>query len=59
MADKKKVPLGNPLSLTDKELTEAAVITEEDIENARKFWRMFAPDGFVDLLDAELVEDDE
>lgn len=59
MADKKRVPLGKPLPLTSAELTEAAKITEEDIERAKKFWRMFAPDGFVDLLDAETVEDDE
>lgn len=59
MPDKKKVPLGAPLPLTDADLTEAAKITDEDIERARKFWRMFAPDGFVDLLDAEIVEDDE
>lgn len=58
MPDKKKVPLGKPLPLTEKQLTDAAAITEEDIENARKFWRMFAPDGFVDLLDAEIVEDE-
>lgn len=57
MPDKKKVPLGKPLLLTDKQLEYAAIITEEDIEAAREFWRMFAPDKFVDLLDAELVED--
>lgn len=59
MPDKNKVPLGSPLPLSEADLTEAAKITEEDIERARKFWRMFAPDGFVDLLDAEIVEDDE
>lgn len=59
MPDKRPVPLGKPLPLTDKELTDAATITEEDIEAARKFWRMFAPEKFADLLDAELVEDDE
>lgn len=54
-----KVPLGKPLPLTDKELTDAAVITEEDIENARKFWRENAPEKFIDLLDAEIVEEGE
>jgi hypothetical protein len=52
-----KTPLGKPLALTDKELTKAAFVTEEDKEAARKFWRETAPEEFVDLLDAELVED--
>ena len=59
MPDKKKVPLGSPLPLTDKELTDAAAITEQDIENARKFWRDNAPDKFWDLLDAETTEEGE
>lgn len=58
MPDKKKVPLGKSLSLTDKQLTDAAEITEEDIENAKKFWRENAPDKFVDLLDAEIVDEE-
>jgi len=58
MPDKKKVPLGKPLALTNTELTKASVITEEDIENARKFWRENAPEKFIDLLDAELIEDE-
>lgn len=58
MPDKKKVPLGNPLSLTDKQLTDAAVITEKDIERAKEFWRENAPDKFVDLLDAEIVDEE-
>ena len=59
MSDKKKVPLGKPLPLTSAELTEASQVTEEDIKNARKFWRENAPDKFVDLLDAETVEEGE
>jgi len=59
MADKKKVPLGKPLALTNTELTEASVITEEDIEKAKEFWRENAPEKFWNLLDAETVEDDE
>lgn len=58
MPDKKKVSLGKPLPLTDKELTDAAVITEEDIEQAKKFWRENAPDKFWNLLDAETVEEE-
>lgn len=52
------VPLGKPLPLSEADLTEAAKITDEDIERAKKFWRMFAPEKFIDLLDAETVEDD-
>ena len=59
MPDKKKVPLGKPLPLTEKELEEAAVITEEDIEEAKEFWRENAPEEFIDLLDAETVEEGE
>lgn len=59
MADKKKVPLGKPLQLTDKELEEAAVITEEDIEAARLLWIESAPEKFINLLDAELVENED
>ena len=57
MADEKKTPLGKPLSLTAKELAEAAVITVEDIAQAKELWRENAPYKFIDLLDAELIED--
>ena len=59
MADKKKVPLGKPLSLTDKQLDAAAVITEEDIEKAKEFWRENAPEKFIDLLDAIPIDEGE
>jgi len=59
MADKKKVSLGKPLSLTEKELTEAAVITDEDIEKATVFWRENAPEKFWNLLDAETTKEGE
>jgi len=59
MAEKKKVPLGAPLSLTNAELTDAAVVTEEDIEQAKKFWRENAPEKFWNLLDAETTEEGE
>jgi len=55
MPDKKKVLLGKPLSLTNKELTDAAVVSEEDIEKAKEFWRENAPEKFWNLLDAETV----
>ena len=57
MVDKKKVPLGAPLSLTNAELVGAAVVTEEDIEKAKKFWRENAPEKFWNLLDAETTEE--
>lgn len=53
----KKAPLGKPLSLTAKQLADAAIVTDEDIEEARRFWRENAPEKFIDLLDAELIED--
>jgi len=51
------VPLGKPLQLTDKELAEAAKVTDENIEKAKKLWKQFAPDEFIDLLDAEKVNE--
>ena len=59
MADDKKTPLGKPLSLTAKQLAAAAVITAEDIEQAKELWRENAPYRFIDLLDAEKVEEGE
>ena len=59
MADEKKIPLGKPLPLTALDLADAAIITAEDIEKAKKLWRENAPDKFIDLLDAEFIEEDE
>lgn len=59
MADKKKVPLGKPMPLTEKQLTEAAVVTDEDIDLARRLWRESAPEKFFNLLDAEPIEEGE
>ena len=53
------VPLGKPLPLTDKQLTELAQVTEEDIAEAVKFWRENAPEEFETLLDAVLVDFEE
>lgn len=53
MADKKQVPLGKPLELTDAELEALAEVTEEDIAEAKKLWRKEAPAEFKNLLDAE------
>ena len=57
MADKKSVPLGEPLPLTERQLDMAAVITGEDIKEAKELWRESAPEKFWNLLDAEFVED--
>jgi hypothetical protein len=56
MADK-KVPLGNPLRLTDKQLDELSKVTETDIEKAKQLWRNTAPKEFETLLDAETMDD--
>jgi hypothetical protein len=47
----KKVPLGKPLELTDKQLDELAKVTPEDIKNARRLWIESVPDEIKDLLD--------
>jgi hypothetical protein len=40
--------------LSEEELDALANVTPEDIERARAWWREHAPDGFEDLLDAEI-----
>ena len=57
MADKKRVPLGKHLPLTDKQLDKLSQVTEEDIEKAKQLWRKYAPPKFADLLDAEVTEE--
>lgn len=56
MADPKKVPLGPPLRLTDKQLDQAAKITDVDIERAKALWRAVAPRKFKTLLDAQPID---
>lgn len=58
MADR-KVPIGKPLHLTPKQLDKLAQVTDEDIEQAKKLWRKYAPPVFADLLDAETTEEGE
>jgi hypothetical protein len=58
MADKKQVPLGAPLPLTDADLDALAEITPEDIEAAAKLWRETVPEELADLLDATQVIED-
>ena len=50
---KKKVPLGKPLKLTDKQLDQLAEVTPTDIEKAKVAWRAAVPDEFKTLLDAQ------
>jgi hypothetical protein len=50
--ERKSVPLGKPLDLTDEELDALAEVTEEDIVNAKKLWRKSVDSEIADLLDA-------
>lgn len=59
MAGPKRVPLGQPLQLTDEQLDQLAEVTPEDIEKAKAFWRNNAPPKFVTLLDAQTIEEQE
>jgi hypothetical protein len=55
MADKKQVPLGAPLPLSDADLDALAVVTPDDIEAAAKLWRETVPEELKDLLDTTEV----
>ncbi len=44
------VPLGKPLELTDEELDALAIVTPEDIQEARELWIKANPE-LADLLD--------
>ena len=57
MPDKKTVPLGKPLELTDEELDILAEVTEEDIAEARRRWKKVVPAEIKSLLDAEAVSE--
>lgn len=56
MTDEKKVPLGNPLPLSDADLYELARITDEDIKKAKKLWKKAAKPKLSDLLEAKESE---
>ena len=52
-----KVPLGKPLELSDDDLERLSQVTPADIEAAKQFWRKYAPEEFINLLDTvEVVE---
>jgi hypothetical protein len=55
----KKVPLGKPLNLSDKQLDQLSKVTQVDIEKAKALWRNTVPAEFESLLDAQTVEEDE
>ena len=57
MPNPKSVPLGQPLKLTDKQLEQAARVTDVDVAKVKEFWRNNAPREFKTLLDAQPVED--
>lgn len=48
--------LGKPLNLTNKQLDEAAIITEEDIIEATKRWSATVPQWARNLLTTPKVE---
>lgn len=51
-ANKKIVPLGKPLQLTDADLDRLAEVTPADIEQSKAAWRRNVPDKYKNLLDA-------
>ena len=53
--NKKRVPLGKPLNLTDTMLDELSKVSEADIAKADELWRNSAPAKFKTLLDAETM----
>ena len=53
----RRVPRGEPLDSTDAELDAASVVTPEDIESARQWFRRNAAPEFRDLLDAAPNDD--
>lgn len=55
----KKIPLGQPLDLSDEQLDQLAQVTPADIERAKVFWRAHAPAEFKTLLDAGAIDDQE
>lgn len=55
--NKKRVPLGKPLQLTDQQLEELANVTPADIAKAQALWRNSVPKKFKTLLDAKTEED--
>jgi hypothetical protein len=57
VAPKKRVPLGQPLQLTEKQLDELSKVTPADIAKAQVFWRARAPKKYTSLLDAQTVDD--
>lgn len=59
LPNNKKVPLGKPLALTDKQLDQLSKVTPLDIEKAKALWRNSAPSEFASLLDALTVEEEE
>jgi len=56
----KRVPLGEPLNLTDADLTALATITPAQVPaivtRAGALWRRYAPKGWESLLDAQPLE---
>lgn len=54
--NKKTVPLGKPLHLSDKDLDELSQVTPLDIEKAKALWRSSVDPEYRTLLDAQPVD---
>lgn len=54
--NKKPVPLGKPLDLSNAQLDEMSQVTPADIAKAQALWRNSVASEFKTLLDAQAVE---
>lgn len=55
--NKRRVPLGKPLDLNEKDLDRLSKIGIDDTKKAQALWRNTAPPEFTSLLDAQTVEE--
>lgn len=50
--------LGKPLQLTNEQIAEAAVITDEDVDRVNAKWMAVVPSAIKNLLLAEPPDDE-
>lgn len=55
---KRRKPLGHPILWTQEQLRQLSEITEEDIRDARRFWKQTAPVRYKNLIDATPLEEE-
>ena len=48
--------LGPPLKLTNAQIEEASVITDEDVDRVNQIWKQIVPSAIKNLLLAEAEE---